>query len=63
MKALPSRRGVTVKLDEDVRLALRYHRAASGESVSDTLNRLVRHYAKKLQPFDRQTIQPTERTA
>jgi Meiotically up-regulated gene 113 len=43
------RKSVNVVLDHDVRFALRMWRAESGESVSDTVNRLVRQFLKSVE--------------
>lgn len=39
-----ARTGIKVMVDRDVNLLLRRHRAETGETVSDTINRLIRHW-------------------
>jgi hypothetical protein len=52
MNEAPAKRSsVNVKLDDDLWLALRRHRAETGETVSDALNRVVRHAHQKLRAF------------
>lgn len=57
-QAPPKRSSVNVKLDDDLWLVLRRHRAETGESVSDAVNRIVRHAQDKLRAFQSAPTKP-----